>query len=163
GRERTAHWDCGGPEIGGERTLHDSPQHRARSQDGRCSVQLENHRALPLLWTAGLKNTGAASVQRQVGWTGQEACPTQALTTVAFLRKSGSNSTPMPWPVGTGMTPFLISKLGVYQDSFLAAARETYSIHGPMFGVVAANCRMLTLAAPVCVFAGRSTGWPGAP
>src|ERR1039457_3416001 len=63
----------------------------------------------------------------------------QAFTTVAFFTKSGSNSTPRPWPVGSGMTPFLISKFGVYQVSFLAAARETYSIQGPTFGVVAAR------------------------
>jgi len=29
----------------------------------------------------------------------------------------------MPGPVGTGITPFLISKFGVYQDSFLAGPR----------------------------------------
>src|SRR6266702_1935706 len=80
---------------------------------------------------------------------------TQALTTVAFLTKSGSNSTPRPWPVGTGITPFLIWKFGVYQDSFLAAARDTYSMYGPTLGVVAANCRMLTLAAPVWVLCGQ--------
>jgi hypothetical protein len=42
--------------------------------------------------------------------------------------------------VGTGITPFLITKFGEYQDSFFAGPRDTYSIHGPVFGVVAANC-----------------------
>src|ERR1035437_10432340 len=65
----------------------------------------------------------------------------QAFTMAAFFTKSGSNSTPRPWPVGTGITPFLISKFGVYQDSFLAPARETYSIQGPIFGVVAGEFR----------------------
>src|SRR6266700_3202410 len=75
--------------------------------------------------------------------------------TLADLRKSGSNCRPSPWPVGTGITPFLISKFGVYQDSFLAGPRETYSMYGPIFGVVAANCNMLTEAAPVWVLWGQ--------
>ena len=60
-------------------------------------------------------------------------------TTLAVLKNSGSNSRPIPGPDGTGITPFLISKFGVYHDSFFAGPRETYSIHGPIFGVVAAN------------------------
>jgi len=46
----------------------------------------------------------------------------------ALLKKSGSNSSPIPGPVGTGITPFLISKLGEYQDSLRAGARHTYSM-----------------------------------
>ena len=51
-----------------------------------------------------------------------------SFTTVHFFKKSGSNSSPIPGPVGTGITPFLISKLGEYQDSFRAGARHTYSM-----------------------------------
>src|SRR3954452_16166783 len=76
-------------------------------------------------------------------------------TTVAFFKYSGSNVSPSPGPVGTGITPFTISKLGAYHDSFFGAARRTYSIHGAMFGVDAANVRMFTDAAPVCVLCGQ--------
>ena len=64
GRERTAHRDRGRSEIVVERTLHDRPQHRPRSQDGRCLVRLENHRALPLL------RTTAESVKPRRGTNG---------------------------------------------------------------------------------------------
>ncbi len=37
--------------------------------------------------------------------------------------------------MGTGITPLRISKFGVYQDSFFAGRRGTYSIHWPTFGV----------------------------
>src|SRR3954447_10594616 len=74
---------------------------------------------------------------------------------VAFLRKSASNSRPIPGPVGNGITPLRISKFGEYHDSFLCGARHTYSMYGPMFGVEAANCRMLTEAAPVWVLCGQ--------
>ena len=57
-------WDLGenvphvgivvGPEIGGERALYDCPQRRTGPPNGRCLVQLENHRALPLLRTTVL-------------------------------------------------------------------------------------------------------------
>ena len=60
-------------------------------------------------------------------------------TTLAVFKKAGSNSMPIPGPDGTGIMPSLISKFGVYHDSFLAGPRETYSIHGPILGVVAAN------------------------
>jgi len=74
---------------------------------------------------------------------------------LADFKNSGSNSRPIPAPVGTGITPLRISKFGVYQDSFFAGPRETYSIHGPMLGVVAANCRILTDAAPAWVLCGQ--------
>ena len=85
----------------------------------------------------------------------RQATSSRDHTTLAVFKKSGSNSSPIPGPDGTGIMPFLISKFGVYHDSFLAGPRETYSIHGPMLGVVAANCRIFTVAAPVCVSCGQ--------
>src|ERR1035438_2377510 len=43
-----------------------------------------------------------------------------SFTIVAFLMKSGANSRPIPGPVGTGITPFLISKFG--EDPQVASA-----------------------------------------
>ena len=54
--------------------------------------------------------------------------PFQPFTRVHFFRKSGSNSTPMPGVEGTAITPFLMSKFGVYHDSFFCGARHTYSM-----------------------------------
>lgn len=51
-RQCAAHRHCCGPQIAADRALHDRPQHRTGTEDGRRAIQLEDHRPLSLLRTA---------------------------------------------------------------------------------------------------------------
>ncbi len=50
GRRCATHRDCCEHEICRERAFPDGSQHRARAEDGRCVVQLEDYWALPVFW-----------------------------------------------------------------------------------------------------------------
>src|SRR3984957_7783830 len=64
GWQRVTYRDGGESEVEGDWATSDRSQHRAGTQVGGCIVRLENHRTLPVLWTAF---AGSALILQRVG------------------------------------------------------------------------------------------------
>ena len=75
GRECSAHRNRCGPEKPANRTIHAGSQHWSRTEDGRCFVQLEDYRPLPIFWTEFLRFSQLLEVlERRAFYRGNPAC-----------------------------------------------------------------------------------------